>query len=206
MRPLVISMFMTLDGVMQAPGGPEEDTEGGFPYGGWQGRHFDEEAGHIVDEQMATVDAVLLGRKTYEIFAAYWPHAPQEDPVARTLNSVPKYVWSNTLQRVEWHNSHLIRGDLVEEVTRLKEQPGKGVLSITGSSKLAQSLMRHGLVDEYSLWFHPVVLGTGKRLFEDVPRMEMELVDMRRTPTGIVILRYRPAAAAQRRQGEGGVS
>ena len=196
MRPVVVSTFLTLDGVMQAPGGAEEDTEGGFRHGGWQGPHFDEAAGRIIDAEIATVDALLLGRKTYEIFAAYWPHAPQDDPVARKLNSVPKYVWSRTLDRVEWHNSTLVRGDLVEEVTRLKEQPGTGILSVTGSGRLAQSLMQHGLVDEYSLWFHPLVLGSGKRLFDEVPRMEMELVDLQRTPSGIVILRYRPAGKA----------
>lgn len=196
MRSLVVSTFLTLDGVMQAPGGAEEDTEGGFPHGGWQIPIFDEEAGRLIDEEWSTIAGFLFGRKTYEIFAAYWPNAAEDEQVAKILNTLPKYVWSNTLEHVEWNNSHLMRGDLVEEVTRLKEQPGEGILAVIGSSRLAQSLMRHNLVDGYTLWYHPLVLGSGKRLFDDVPRMEMDLVNLRRTPSGIVILQYRTAGKA----------
>lgn len=196
MRSLVVSTFLTLDGVMQAPGGAEEDTEGGFRHGGWQMPIFDEEAGRLIDEEWSTIAGFLFGRKTYEIFAAYWPNAAEDEQVAKILNTLPKYVWSNTLEHVEWNNSHLMRGDLVEEVTRLKEQPGEGILAVIGSSRLAQSLMRHNLVDGYTLWYHPLVLGSGKRLFDDVPRMEMDLVNLRRTPSGIVILQYRTAGKA----------
>lgn len=196
MRSVVVSTFLTLDGVMQAPGGAEEDTEGGFRHGGWQMPIFDEEAGRLIDEEWSTIAGFLFGRKTYEIFASYWPHATEDEEIAKILNTLPKYVWSNTLEHVEWNNSHLMRGDLVEEVTRLKEQPGEGILAVIGSSRLAQSLMRHNLVDEYTLWYHPLVLGSGKRLFDDVPRMEMDLVNLRRTPSGIVILQYRTAGKA----------
>lgn len=196
MRSLVVSTFLTLDGVMQAPGGAEEDTEGGFRHGGWQMPIFDEEAGRLIDEEWSTIAGFLFGRKTYEIFASYWPHATEDEEIAKILNTLPKYVWSNTLEHVEWNNSHLMRGDLVEEVTRLKEQPGEGILAVIGSSRLAQSLMRHNLVDGYTLWYHPLVLGSGKRLFDDVPRMEMDLVNLRRTPSGIVILQYRTAGKA----------
>ncbi len=196
MRSVVVSTFLTLDGVMQAPGGAEEDTEGGFRHGGWQMPIFDEEAGRLIDEEWSTIAGFLFGRKTYEIFASYWPHATEDEEIAKILNTLPKYVWSNTLEHVEWNNSHLMRGDLVEEVTRLKEQPGEGILAVIGSSRLAQSLMRHNLVDGYTLWYHPLVLGSGKRLFDDVPRMEMDLVNLRRTPSGIVILQYRTAGTA----------
>jgi len=192
-RSLVVSTFLTLDGVMQAPGGAEEDTEGGFRHGGWQMPIFDEEAGRLIDEEWSTIAGFLFGRKTYEIFASYWPHATEDEEIAKILNTLPKYVWSNTLEHVEWNNSHLMRGDLVEEVTRLKEQPGEGILAVIGSSRLAQSLMRHNLVDGYTLWYHPLVLGSGKRLFEDVPRMDLALTDVRRTPKGVVVLRYKAA-------------
>ncbi|NLD73800.1 MAG: dihydrofolate reductase, partial [Chloroflexi bacterium] len=162
----------------------------------WQMPIFDEEAGRLIDEEWSTIAGFLFGRKTYEIFAAYWPNATEDEQVAKILNTLPKYVWSNTLEHVEWNNSHLMRGDLVEEVTRLKEQPGEGILAVIGSSRLAQSLMRHNLVDGYTLWYHPLVLGSGKRLFDDVPRMEMDLVNLRRTPSGIVILQYRTAGKA----------
>ena len=194
MRPVVVSTFVTLDGVMQAPGGGEEDTEGGFPHGGWQMPLFDEEFGRLVDEEYGTIAGFLFGRKTYEIFADYWPNATEDLEIAKILNTLPKYVWSRTLERAEWHNSHLMRGDLVEEVTRLKEQPGEGILAVVGSGRFAQSLMRHNLVDGYTLWVHPLVLGSGKRLFEDVPRMDLALTDVRRTPKGVVVLRYRRPA------------
>ena len=193
MRSLVVSTFLTLDGVMQAPGGAEEDTEGGFRHGGWQMPLFDEEFGRLIDEEYGTIAGFLFGRKTYELFAAYWPSATEDLEIAKILNTLPKYVWSRTLERAEWHNSHLMRGDLVEEVTRLKEQPGEGILAVVGSGRFAQSLMRHNLVDGYTLWVHPLVLGSGKRLFDDVPRLDLQLTDVRRTPKGVVVLRYKAA-------------
>ena len=193
MRKLVVGTFLTLDGVYQAPGDPQEDKEGGFKHGGWQLPLFDADAGKIMDEQMAATDALLLGRKTYQIFAAYWPTAPADDPFAKKLNSIPKYVVSTTLNKAEWNNSKLIKGNVAEEVAKLKQQPGSGYLSVTGSGKLAQTLMQHNLVDEYALWIHPVVLGSGKRLFaEGIPLNNLKLVDTKTTGSGIVILTYRP--------------
>ncbi len=194
MKKLVVGTFLTLDGVMQAPGDPQEDTEGGFKHGGWQMPYFDADAGKIISESIAATDTLLLGRVTYQIFAAYWPSAPGDDPIARKLNSVPKYVVSTTLDKVEWNNSTLIKGNVAEEVAKLKQQPGSGTLSVTGSGKLAQTLMQQNLVDEYSLWVHPLVLGSGKQLFEagGVP-LNLKLVDAKTTGSGIVILTYQPA-------------
>lgn len=193
MRKLVVGTFLTLDGVMQAPGNPQEDTEGGFEYGGWQGPYFDADAGRFISEQIAAGEALLLGRVTYQIFAAYWPHAPADDAIARKLNSMPKYVWSTTLDKLEWNNSTLVKGDIVQEVTKLKQQPGSGILSVTGSGKLAQTLMQRDLVDEYSLWIHPVVLGSGKRLFAaGIDPIKLKLINTKTTASGIVILTYQP--------------
>ncbi len=193
MKKLVVGTFLTLDGVMQAPGGPQEDTEGGFKYGGWQMPFFDADAGKFMGEQIAATDALLLGRVTYQIFAAFWPTAPEDDPIAKKLNSIPKYVVSTTLNKVEWNNSTLIKGDLAEEVAKLKQQPGSGTLSVTGSGKLAQTLMQHNLVDEYDLWIHPIVLGSGKRLFADrIAPINLKLVGTKTTGTGVVILTYQP--------------
>ena len=192
MKKLVVGTFLTLDGVMQAPGDSKEDTEGGFRHGGWQMPLFDDDAGKFISEQIAATDALLLGRMTYQIFAAYWPNAPADDPIARKLNSVPKYVVSTTLKKVEWNNSTLISRNLAEEVAKLKQQPGSGTLTVTGSGKLAQSLMRLNLVDEYELWIHPIILGSGKRLFADgIGPLNLKLVNTRKTGSGIVILNYR---------------
>ncbi len=193
MKKLVVGTFLTLDGVMQAPGDPQEDTEGGFKHGGWQMPYFDADAGKIMGEQIAATDALLLGRVTYQIFAAFWPTAPEDDPIAKKLNSVPKYVVSTTLNKVEWNNSTLIKGNLAEEVAKLKQQPGSGTLSVTGSGKLAQTLMQQDLVDEYDLWIHPIVLGSGKRLFADgIAPIHLKLVGTKTTSTGVVILTYQP--------------
>ena len=194
MKKLVVGTFLTLDGVMQAPGDSQEDIEEGFKYGGWQMPLFDEDAGRIIGESIAATDALLLGRKTYQIFAAYFPNAPEDDPIAAKLNSVPKYVVSTTLKKLEWNNSTLIKGNVAQEVAKLKQQPGSGILSVTGSGKLAQTLMQHNLVDEYDLWIHPVVLGSGKRLFGNgLSPINLKLVDTKTTGSGIVILTYRPA-------------
>jgi dihydrofolate reductase len=189
MGKLVVGTFVTLDGVMQAPGGPEEDREGGFEHGGWLPPYFDEGMGQTMDELMNRADALLLGRKTYDIFVSYWPHQSDEDPMAAKLNSVPKYVASRTLESVDWNNATLLRGDLAEEVRRIKDQYGE--VHVSGSGNLIQSLLKHDLVDEFQLLVFPVVIGTGKRLFADgtIPRA-LRLVDSKTSGTGVTIARY----------------
>ena len=193
MKKIVVGTFLTLDGVMQAPGDSKEDTEAGFTRGGWQMPYFDADSGRIMDESMAATDALLLGRKTYEIFAAYWPNAAEDDAIGRKLNSIPKYVASTTLKKLDWNNSHLIQGDLAKGVARIKQEPGSGFISVIGSGKLAQSLMAQDLVDEYVLWIHPLVLGTGKRLFAEGIPLNLRLVDSKTTGSGVTVLTYRPA-------------
>jgi dihydrofolate reductase len=185
--------FLSLDGVMQAPGAPDEDTEGGFQHGGWQRPYFDEVLGATAAEGMAETDAYLFGRKTYEKMAAYWPTAPEDDPYGRHMNSTPKYVASRTLRDVEWQNSTLIKGDVAEEVASLKEQPRKNI-AVLGSGELVQTLLEHDLVDEFFLAVYPIVLGSGKRLFREADQVrKLSLVDSKPTSTGGVILTYRPA-------------
>lgn len=198
MRRVVVGTFLTLDGVYQAPGGVEEDTSGGFDHGGWQMPYFDDVAGGTILEAMSSSDGFLLGRKTYEIFAASWPSAPEENPFGSLMNGLTKYVFSTTLQEpLEWNNSKLLKGDIGEEVTRLKEQPGKD-LQVVGSGQLAHTLMRLGLVDEYHLMVHPVVLGSGKRLFkEGTMPSPLKLVDTKTTGTGVLLLTYHPAETAE---------
>ncbi|GAO01432.1 dihydrofolate reductase family protein [Anaeromyxobacter sp. PSR-1] len=165
MPKIVVNAFLTLDGVMQAPGGPDEDRESGFVHGGWQAPYDDELGGRLVTEGMGDADGFLLGRKTYDIFASYWPKVTDPaNPVAPPLNARPKYVVSRTLERVTWNNSRLIKGDVVAELRKLREQPGRTVHT-WGSTELLQTLQQHDLVDEYRLFIFPVVLGTGKRLF-----------------------------------------
>jgi dihydrofolate reductase len=163
MGRLVVNTFLTLDGVMQAPGQPDEDRDGGFDQGGWQVPFFDEESGEVMSRHMADFDALLLGRRTYELFAAYWPQAPADDPIAARLNSAPKFVASRTLDRADWTNSTVLKGDLAREVPAVKGDYNE--THVIGSGNLVQSLMRHGLVDAYNLWIYPVLLGDGKRLF-----------------------------------------
>ncbi len=192
MRKLVVIDFLSLDGVMQAPGQPEEDTEGGFKYGGWAIPYHDEGLAESVADSMAATDAYLFGRKTYENFAAYWPTAPREIPFTDHLNNTAKFVVSKTLKDPEWHNTTVIDGDVVEEVVKLKEQPGKRI-ALLGSGELVQTLMKNDLVDEYFLTVYPILLGGGKRLFRDNDRLQkLELVDSRTTSTGGVVLTYRP--------------
>ena len=190
MRNFNVISFLTLDGVMQAPGDSDEDREGGFEHGGWQVPYFDHED-PTVAEGLAAADALVLGRKTYEIFASYWPNAGEDNPFTERMNSIDKYVASRTLDAVDWQNSTLLEGDAADAVGELKQEPG-GDLLVFGSGELVQTLMADGLVDEYQLMVHPLVLGTGKRLFrEGGARTDLELVDTSTTGNGIVILHYR---------------
>jgi dihydrofolate reductase len=196
-RKLVVGTFITLDGVMQGPGGPDEDRSGGFEHGGWSVNYWDQMMGETMDAQMPKADTLLLGRKTYEIFAAHWPHIGDEEPAAAQLNSMRKYVASRTLDTVEWNNSTLLEGDVAEAVARLKEESG-GEIHVTGSCDLIQTLLRHDLVDEFVLWTFPVVLGTGKRLFgEGTVPAGLACVDTKVSTTGVTISTYRRAGAVE---------
>ena len=192
MRKLIVSTFLTLDGVMQAPGGPEEDTDGGFSWGGWSVNHWDEKMGQVMDEAFGRPFDLLLGRRTYEIFAAYWPDAPEEAG-GKPLNDATKFVASTTLRALEWRNSVLLEGDVPQAVASLKEQDGPE-LQVHGSGNLIQTLLQHQLVDEFRLWTFPVVIGTGKRLFADgtIPA-GLKLVDNQLSTTGVVMGTYVPA-------------
>jgi dihydrofolate reductase len=193
MRTLRVIEFLSLDGVMQAPGAPDEDTEGDFKHGGWQRPYFDDVVGAAAAKGMAATDAYLFGRKTYEQMASYWPTVSNDDPYARHLNSTPKYVASRTLTSVEWDGSTLIEGDVAKEVARLKQQPGKNI-AVLGSGDLVQTLIEHDLVDEYFLVVFPLVLGSGKRLFREADRAKkLSLIDSKTTSTGGLLLTYRPA-------------
>ena len=193
MRKLVVVEMLSLDGVMQGPGGPDEDRSGGFEHGGWAMPYGDEVFLERAGKGMAETDAQLFGRKTYEIMASYWPNAPADDPFAKHLNAVRKYVASSTLSEpLSWENSTLLRGDVATAVAELKQQPGKNI-SVLGSGDLVQALIANDLVDEFSLMVAPIVLGSGTRLFrraDDVRRLE--LVDAVTTTTGAQLLTYRP--------------
>jgi dihydrofolate reductase len=187
MRKIVVGTFVTLDGVMQAPGGPDEDRDGGFTHGGWMVPFIDDVIMRVMTDWVGRADGLLLGRRTYEIFAASWPHASADDPIAAKLNSVRKYVASRTLKRVDWSNSTLLTGNIAEAVRKLKGEPG-GELQVHGSGELIQTLLRHDLVDELRIWYFPVLLGTGKRLFGDgtVPA-GLKLVETQTSTTGAVL-------------------
>jgi dihydrofolate reductase len=190
MRKLAVNTFVSLDGVMQAPGGPEEDPTGGFTHGGWSVNYWDDE----MMGQMAQAGPyeLLLGRGTYEIFAAHWPYVT-DDPIADHLNSTRKHVASTTLDQVEWNNSTLITGDVADYVAMLKSQDGPEI-QVHGSPGLIQTLLKHGLIDEFRLWIFPVVIGTGKRFFGDgtIPAA-LKLVDSKVSKTGVTINTYEPA-------------
>jgi dihydrofolate reductase len=191
---LIVSAFVTLDGIMQAPGGPDEDRDSGFEHGGWSVPYFDASMGRIMDEQFSTSTALLLGRKTYEIFAAHWPHITDEnDPIATQLNAMPKYVASRTLDKAEWHNSHLLQGDVAEAVAEVKRTTD-GELITQGSADLIATLQRHDLVDAYRLLIEPVVLGTGKRIFaEGTTPAALRLTRTEPTDSGAVFCVYERA-------------
>ena len=193
MRKLVVTTFMTLDGVMQAPGGPEEDPDGGFEHGGWSVGYWDERMGELALETHLAAGGVLFGRKTYEILGSYWPRVGDDDPMAAKLNAVPKHVASRTLDTFEWANSSLLDGDVPDAVGRLKAEDGDPLLVI-GSSGLIQTLIQHDLVDTFKVWTFPVVLGEGKRLFGDgaIPA-GLELNDIQTSTTGVTVATYERA-------------
>jgi dihydrofolate reductase len=192
MRKVIVNEFLTLDGTAQAPGGPEEDTSGGFRHGGWH-MPYGEQSG--MAKIIGVAGGFLLGRRTYEIFAGYWPNAPEDvQVIAEPLNSKPKHVASRTLtDPLEWQNSSVLQGDLPEAVAALKEEDGRDLLVI-GSTVLVQSLLQHGLVDELRLLINPVLVGGGKRLFPDDGALRtLGLVDHEVTNTGTIIATYAPA-------------
>jgi dihydrofolate reductase len=192
MRELIVNTFLTLDGVMQAPGGPEEDPSGGFEHGGWSFGYWDEQMQQTMGEFMSKPFDLVLGRKTYEIFAAHWPYS--DDPAAEVLNSATKHVASTTRKELEWENSKLIEGDVPEGVRALKEEDGPE-LQVHGSANLIQTLLEHGLIDRFGLWIFPLVLGKGKRLFDGgtVPA-GFELTSSQVSTTGVITATYRSGA------------
>ncbi len=196
MRKLVVGTFLSLDGVMQAPGGPDEDRDGGFRHGGWLVPYFDDKLVKIMTEWTTRAGAFLLGRRTYEIFAAAWPKSTDPaDEIAAALNTRPKLVASRTLGKLAWSNSTLLAGDVAEEVAKLKAQEG-GEIQVHGSGNLLQTLLKRDLVDTLRLWKFPVVLGAGKRLFgEGAIPAAFRLVDTQVTATGAVLHVYERAGA-----------
>ena len=194
MRKLVVGTFLSLDGVMQAPGGPNEDREGGFQHGGWLVPYFDERMGEIMTAWTTRAGAFLLGRKTYDIFAGSWRKSTDPaDEIATALNTRPKYVASRTLDKVDWNNSFLINGDVAEAVAKLKAQEG-GEIQVHGSGDLLQTLLKRDLIDTLRIWHFPVVIGTGKRLFgEGTIPLSFRLVDTQLSTTGAVLHIYERA-------------
>jgi dihydrofolate reductase len=193
MRRIVVSEFVSLDGVMQAPGGREEDASGSFKHGGWSFKFHDDQVPKYKLAELSASEAILLGRKTYEIFAGYWPKAKDDEGFADKMNSLAKHVVSTTLKKVDWNNSKLIKTNVPEEVRKLRQQPGKDIL-VYGSGKLAKTLLQHDLVDELRLMVYPVVLGSGKKLFDDHAETlkPLRLAESRTFPSGIVLLSYHP--------------
>ena len=194
MRKLIVLTFMTMDGVMQAPGGPTEDPSGGFTYGGWSVPYFDEFLGEIMGKQMNEPFDLLLGRKTFEIFASYWPHHVDEGP---GINRATKYVVSNTLTSHEWDKSVFLSGDVVDEIKKLKQQDGLD-LQVHGSSDLIQTLVKHDLVDEFWLKVFPITLGTGKSLFaESAIPAAFKVTESAVSPAGVIVANYARAGEVQ---------
>jgi dihydrofolate reductase len=191
-RKLVVNSFVTLDGVMQAPGGPEEDPTGNFKYGGWSFHCWDKMMGKFMDEFMSKPFELLLGRKTYEIFAAHWPYI-KDDPTADKFNATKKYVVSRTLSKANWKNSILIKSNVVSEIRKLKEQQGPE-LEVHGSSNLIKTLFNENLVDLLNVWTFPVTVGKGNQLFgEGTNAYNLKLVDVKSSSTGVIIATYEPA-------------
>jgi dihydrofolate reductase len=193
---LTASMMLTLDGVYQGPGGPDEDRRGGFDRGGWTAAYGDDEGWHFLTSWFERADAFLLGRRTWEIWETYWPHHDSGDPVSHGINVLPKYVPSTTLKDPAWQNSHVIEGDVEAAVRDLKAQPGRE-LQVHGSGDLLRWLLQHDLVDELNLRIYPVVVGDGLRLFPEQGQTHaLELVDSRSTKAGVMLQTYRPAGRA----------
>lgn len=191
MRKIIVLSFISLDGVMQAPGGPEEDTSGGFKYGGWTVPYADEFSGDVMRKQMGSPFDLLLGRKTYDIFAAYWPKQDPSGYVAKPFNKATKYVVSRSQQTLTWENSKLLGDDVVEQLKQLKQQEGP-MLQVHGSGNLVQTLLTNDLVDELWLKIFPVTLGQGKRLFgEGTIPAAFELTESETSPKGVIIANYR---------------
>jgi dihydrofolate reductase len=193
MRKIVTTTFITLDGVMQAPGGPEEDTSNGFKYGGWSANYWDGLMGDIMTGFMNIPFELLLGRRTYDIFAAYWPHTDQDSAVAKPFNATKKYVVSHNMQELSWANSELISGDVVPAIKKLKNESGPD-LWVHGSGKLIQTLLENHLIDRMHIWTFPVSVGEGKRLFAEGTQADgLKLLDSKTSTTGVVIATYEPA-------------
>jgi dihydrofolate reductase len=203
MRKILVAEFVSLDGVMQAPGGAEEDMEGGFTHGGWTQPYWHDDIGAHFFEEITQSDALLLGRKTWQIHGGAFEPMAAGDPFGDVMNTMPKYVVSSSLTSTSaWRNSTLITRNVVEEVRALKAQPGKNIY-IDGSSVLVQTLAQHDLVDEYSLLVYPVVLGSGKQLFPDRLRLNLRLIESRSFPSGVMLLRYAPERVAKGGSTEG---
>jgi len=193
MRKIITATFITLDGVMQAPGGPEEDTSGNFAYGGWQAYLGDEITEKAIAKFFAQPFELLLGRITYNIFASYWPNHPEIKDIATPFNSTKKYVVSNNKIELTWNNSHLITGDVVEEIKNLKEIDGPD-LFIWGSGNLIQTLLKHELIDKMHILTYPVTIGSGKKLFATGTKPQtFKVIDSMVSPTGVIIATYEPA-------------
>ena len=195
MRKIITTTFVTLDGVMQAPGGPEEDTSDGFKYGGWQlgGNYEDEVSSKIMNDFFTTPFELLLGRRTYEIFAAYWPNHPEIELVAKPFNRTKKYVVSHESMETPWNNSVLITEDVVAEIKKIKNLDAPD-LWVWGSGNLIQTLLKNNLIDRMHIWTHPVTLGTGKKLFaEGTQPQTLKLVDSKISTMGVIFATYEPA-------------
>ena len=192
MRKLIVAEFVSLDGVMQAPGGADEDTEGGFTHGGWTMPYWHDDIGVHFDAAMRECDAFLLGRKTWQIHGEAFEPMPEGDPFGDVMKEKKKYVVSTTLESADlWRNSTIIRGNVVEAVRKLKQEPGKNIY-VDGSSVLVHTLADYDLVDEYSLLVYPIVLGSGKQLFPDSLRVNLKLIESKPFPSGVVLMRYQP--------------
>jgi dihydrofolate reductase len=197
MRKIIAITQVSLDGVMQAPGGPEEDPTNGFTEGGWAMPFFDEDAGKTIGDVIGSEFEMLLGRRTYEIFAGYWPYQGN-DPIGAAFNEAKKYVVTRTLDHLDWNKSQRIGAEVVNELRRIKESPGP-VLHVWGSGQLLQTLITADLVDEFRLWVFPIVLGKGKRLFGNgIPPRALTLSETRRTQSGVLLNTYHPAGAVRK--------
>ncbi|EPG72503.1 riboflavin biosynthesis protein RibD C-terminal domain protein [Leptospira fainei serovar Hurstbridge str. BUT 6] len=186
MRRIIVSEFLTLDGVMEDPGGAEKSE-----FGGWSHQFFNEEFGKYKFDELFSCDALLLGRLTYEGFAAAWPSMTDEQGFSERMNGIPKFVVTTTLTKADWNNSTLIKENIVAEISKLKEQPGKDIL-VAGSGVLARGLLQNDLVDEFRLMIHPILVGGGRRLFDETPRKVLKLVESKELNTGVEILTYHP--------------